>query len=69
LFRTQQPADEKSHVSNGSVCFFAVLVQNLFSLAIHTGDSLVAGVQFHYWKNIFFTTIKLQWLRKVAPLE
>jgi hypothetical protein len=28
LFRTQQPADEESHVSKGSVCFFAVLVQN-----------------------------------------
>jgi hypothetical protein len=30
---------------------------------IHTGDSSVAGVQFHYWKNIFFSAIKLQWLR------
>jgi hypothetical protein len=29
-------------------------------VAIHTGDSSVAGVQFHYWKNIFFSTIKLQ---------
>jgi hypothetical protein len=28
LFRTQQPADEESQVSKGSVCFFAVLVQN-----------------------------------------
>jgi hypothetical protein len=28
LFRTQQSADEESHVSKGSVCFFAVLVQN-----------------------------------------
>jgi hypothetical protein len=28
LFLTQQPADEESHVSKGSVCFFSVLVQN-----------------------------------------
>jgi hypothetical protein len=29
LFRTQQPADEESHVSKGSVCFFAVFNSKL----------------------------------------
>jgi hypothetical protein len=62
LFRIQQPADEESHVSKGSVCFFRFSSKLIFSADSHR-RFFGRQVSIPLLENIFLSTIKLQWLR------
>ena len=67
LFGIQSPADEESHVSKGTVCLFCLSRSELIFIVDWKPEILRSPwFQLTFWKNIFFSTIKLL---RVAPSE